>query len=95
MLHDDCSDNDDGGHWIVPKDANTTESETEGIINLGCTKKLKGIQMKNLKREDGGTRSFVIYVSEMSDGPWDTVLEAEFSRQDTFGCASMQNFKFE
>ena len=93
ILEDDCSEESGGDRdWIVP---NANDTDAEIIINMGCTKKLKGIQMKNIKRKIGGTKGFIISVSEFSEGPWVTILEGAFKRQETFGCAKMKYFDFE
>jgi hypothetical protein len=89
ILTDKCSEID-GDDWLVRNGTNNTDAEI--IIDLGCTKKIKGIQMKNIKKEQGGTKNFTVFLSESSDGPWIPVLTKDFPEQETFGCAPMQTF---
>ena len=51
--------------------------------------------MKNIKKEQGGTKNFTIFLSESPDGPWEPVLTTDFPEQETFGCALMQHFDLE
>ena len=88
VLTDNCDGRND---WLVPKDVELN-SDPEIIIFLGCMKMLKGLQMKNIKKEQGGTKDFTIFLSESSDGPWIKVFEDMFQEQQTFGCAPMERF---
>ena len=65
------------------------------IIDLGCTKKVKELQMKNIKKEQGGTKKFVASISESPDGPWEPILTAELTQPEREGCAPMQTFVLE
>ena len=89
ILTDNCSD-EDGDDWLVPKGSNGTDAEV--IIDMGCMKKVKGLHMKNIKKEQGGTKNFTIFVSKDMEGPWEAVLTTDFPEQESFGCALMQNF---
>ena len=89
ILTDECSD-EDSNEWLAPEES--VDDEAEIIIDMGCLKKLKGLQMKNMKREHGGTKQFTIFLSESHDGPWDSVLTDELSEQVTDGCGLMQTF---
>ena len=89
ILTDECS-NEDSNEWLAPEES--VDDEAEIIIDMGCLKKLKGLQMKNMKREHGGTKQFTIFLSESHDGPWDSVLTDELSEQVTDGCGLMQTF---
>lgn len=80
----------DGDDWLVRNGTNNTDAEI--IIDLGCTKKLKGLQMKNIKREQGGTKNFTVFLSESPNGPWNPVLTVDFPEPETYGCAPMQTF---
>ena len=62
---------------------------------MGCSKKVKGLHMKNIKKEQGGTKNFTIFLSESAEGPWDPILTADFPEQEAFGCAQMQKFDLE
>ena len=77
----------------MPEGTNNTDAEV--IIDMGCTKKLKGLQMKNIKKEQGGTKNFTAFLSESADGPWEPVLTADFPEEDRIGCAVMHNFDLE
>ena len=92
ILTDNCSD-ENGDEWLVPQGTNGTEAEV--TIDLGCMKKVKGLQMKNIKKEHGGTKTFTIFLSEYQDGPWESILTTEFPEQETVGCAVIQNFDLE
>lgn len=89
VLTDNCND-DDGDDWLVPNGTNNTDAEL--IIDLGCTKKIKGLQMKNIKKEDGGTKNFTIFLSESAEGPWKPILTVDFPEQDAYGCAALETF---
>ena len=78
---------------MVPE--GSINSDAEVIIDLGCPKKLKGLQMKNLKKEHGGTKNFTAFLSESVDGPWEPVLTTDFPEEDRTGCAVMQYFDLE
>ena len=49
VLTDNCDGRND---WLVPKDVELN-SDPEIIIFLGCMKMLKGLQMKNIKKNKG------------------------------------------
>ena len=56
---------------------------------------IKGLKLKNLKKEVGGTREFTVFLSDSLNGPWAIVLTGELPEQETFGCAPMQAFDLE
>ena len=97
ILLDNCGLEEDGD-WVAP--AGVTSSSIDGadnpdseiIIYLGCVKKPKGFQMKNIKKEIGGTKSFSIFLSHFSEGPWVPILKDEFKEEESSGCADMQTF---
>ena len=97
VLHDNCALEDDD-HWVAP--AGATSSSTDGanntnaevIIYMGCVKKPKGFQMKNIKKEKGGTKRFTLFLSHFPEGPWEQILTDEFKEQDNFGCSDLQTF---
>ena len=89
ILTDNCND-EYGDDWLVSKGANNTESEV--ILHMGCTKQLKGLRMKNIKKENGGTKIFSIYLANSLECPWKFVLADEFQEHENFGCAPMQIF---
>ena len=51
--------------------------------------------MKNIKKEQGGTKKFTIFLSESGNGPWEQILTTDFPEQEFFGCALMHNFYLE
>ena len=69
---------------------NSTDADI--TINLGCTLKIKGLQMKNIKKEFGGTREFSVSTSESPEGPWTEVLSASFSQPESSACSPMETF---
>ena len=73
----------------------TNNHDAEVIIDLGCTKKLRGLQLKNIKKELGGTKQFTVFLSQSADGPWEPVLTTDFPEEDRTGCAVMQYFDLE
>ena len=85
ILTDDCDK-----EWLAPEGA--VDETAEVIINMGCIKTPKGLHMKNIKRAKGGTKGFIIYVSESIDGPWVESYKDEFPEQDKDGCQSVKNF---
>jgi hypothetical protein len=89
ILTDVCRD-EDSNEWLAPEEA--VDDEAEIIIDMGCLKKLKGLQMKNIQRDHGGTKQFTIFLSEFHDGPWESVLTEELPEQVTDGCGLMQTF---
>ena len=94
ILIDNCND-EDSGDWLVAEEAvkEAQKIDTQVIINLGCSKKIKGLRMKNIKKENGGTKGFSVYVSDESpEGPWKLILSDKFVEETNIGCASMQTF---
>ena len=89
VLTDNCNNIDDDD-WLVANGTNNTDAEI--IIDLGCTKKIKGLQMKNIKKELGGTKNFTIFLSESPEGPWSPILTMDFPEQPTYGCAPLETF---
>ena len=89
ILTDNCYD-EDKNDWLPPVGAIKTDAEI--VIDMGCRKKVKGLQMKNIKKKQGGTKKFTISLSDALDGPWNLVLTDEFPEQETYGCAPMQTF---
>ena len=51
--------------------------------------------MKNIKKEQGGTKKFIISLFNSAKGPWEQILTADFLEQEAFGCALMQKFDLE
>ena len=51
--------------------------------------------MKNIKKEQGGTKTFTISLSDSAKGPWEPILTTDFPEQEAFGCALMQEFDLE
>ena len=92
IFKDNCDDKYNSD-WLVPRESNNTDAEL--IINVGCMKIIKGIKLKNLKKELGGTREFTVFLSDLLNGPWAIVLSGELPEQENFGCAPMQSFDLE
>ena len=92
ILTDNCSD-EDGDDWLAPEGAINEDATV--IISLGCPKKIHGLQMKNLKMEQGGTKQFTIMLSNSPEGPWESILVDELQEQETPGCGSMLTFNLE
>ena len=89
ILTDSCSEEDDN-HWLAPQEA--VNDDAEIIIDMGCLKKIKGLQMKNLKKEHGGTKRFTILLSEFQGGPWKSIWTDELTEQHLTGCGLIQSF---
>ena len=66
--------------------------DAEIVINLGCSKKIKGFRMKNIKKEQGGTKDFTVHASDSPEGPWKLILTDHFREEETYGCASLKTF---
>ena len=58
-------------------------------------KKIKEIQLKNIKKEKGGTKKFKLFVSDDEDGPWIEIFSDEFSEPESEGCASSHTIDLE
>ena len=86
ILTDDCNK-----EWLAPEGA--VGEDAEVIINMGCIKIPRVLQMKNIQRPHGGTKGFTIYVSERIEGPWKKAFEEEFPEEETGGCQPMINFE--
>ena len=91
ILADNCNDEMDEEEWLVPEGMNGTE--TEIIISMGCMKRPKEIRMKNIKTDLGGTKDFIISLSDSVNGPWTSILTDKFSQYEGSGCAPMQSFE--
>ena len=91
ILSDECKD-DDENHWLAEEDAINDDAEI--IIDMGCMKRVKGLQMKNIKRVYGGTKQFTVFLSEFHDGPWESILTDEFQEESPEGCGRMHLFGF-
>ena len=91
ILTDYCSTNDDN-HWLA--DEGAVNDDAEIVIDMGCLKKMKGLQMKNIKKLHGGTKQFTIFLSEFHDGPWESTLVEEFEEEVTEDCGRMHIFSF-
>ena len=93
ILTDNCNE-EDADDWLVTKEATegADNIESQIIINLGCSKKIKGLRMKNIKAESGGTKDFSVFTSESPEGPWKLILTDKLKEEETVGCASMQIF---
>ena len=89
ILTDNCND-EDGIEWLAEEGA--IDSDAEVVIDMGCVKTVKGLQMKNIKRNQGGTKIFTIFVSESIEGPWKEIFTDKFSEQTTDGCGPMNSF---
>ena len=92
ILTDNCSE-EDGDEWLAPEGAFNEDAEI--IIDMGCATKVHGIQMKNVKMEDGGTKQFTVFQSTSPSGPWDAILSDELKPADNSDCAVMQTFNTE
>ena len=92
ILTDNCTD-EDGDEWLAPEGAFNEDAEI--IIDMGCSTKVHGLQMKNLKMEQGGTKGFKVFQSDTPDGPWDSILTDELPATDNLDCSRMQNFNTE
>ena len=69
VLHDNC--NEGGNGWIAP--SNAVDEEAELVIDLGCYQRIISVQMKNLKKEIGGTNAFSLYIGTQPTGPWELI----------------------
>ena len=92
ILTDNCDD-EANSDWLVPRGINNTD--TEIIINFGCMKNIKGLKLKNIKKEKGGTKNFTVFLSNSKDGPWKPVLSEQFPELEDYGCAPMKTFDLE
>ena len=68
--------------------------DAEIIIDLGCPKKVHGLQIKNSNTDDGGTKSFTIYLSYNSNGPWSEILVSQLPKTES-KCGEMKTFNLE
>ena len=91
VLSDYC-DAEDVTEWLAPEGA--TEKEAEILIDIGCVRNIFNINLKNLKRKEGGTKLFTLYVSEVSGGPWEKILIGKLPPPEKDSCGPMQSFKF-
>ena len=57
-------------------------------------KNVYALNMKNLKKNHGGTKMFTVFLSDSKEGPWHMVYTDEFSEPETYGCGLMQTFEF-
>ena len=87
VLTDNCNE-EDGNKWLSEEGA--IDADAEVIIDMGCVKTVRGLQMKNIKRNQGGTKIFTIYVSESIEGPWKEIFTDKFPEQTTDGCGQMK-----
>ena len=62
---------------------------------MGCRRKVKGLQIKNVMKEHGGTKQFTVFLSDSPQGPWDSVLITELTEQEHYGCDVMKTFDLE
>ena len=92
ILTDNCT-RGDNNEWLTPEGA--THADAEIIIDMGCRKSVKGLQIKNINKKQGGTRSFTILLSDLPGGPWKSILNTELTEQERYGCAPMQTFNLE
>ena len=92
ILTDNCSE-EDGDAWLANEGAFGEDAEI--IIDMGCATKVHGLQMKNLKVEEGGTKQFSVFQSVSPDGPWDSILSDELQPAENFECGIMQTFNTE
>lgn len=79
--------------WLVHSEANMTDSEL--IINLGCMKLVKGLKIKNVKKEIGGTKEFKVFLSDSHSGPWKEILSDTIPEQELLGCAPFTHYDLE
>ena len=61
-------------------------NNAELILNIGCSQKVRNVQMKNLNRDLGGTKHFSIFLSDYSMGPWNLILRGELNQSSESGC---------
>ena len=92
ILTDKCSD-EDGDEWLTPEGAINEEAEI--IIDMGCVTKVHGLQMKNIKMEQGGTNQFTIFQSTSSEGPWVSILQDILPSPESPGCGLLHTFNTE
>lgn len=71
ILADSCSEGEDD-NWIVRDGTNNTDAEV--IIDMGWENKIKGLQMTNIKKEQGSTKKFSVFLSESLDDPWQHMI---------------------
>ena len=94
ILTDNCNDRDSDAWLVTEEDINEAENtNSEIVFDLGCSKKIKGLRMKNIEKEKGGTKSFSVLISDESpEGPWKSILYDTFVEEKNHGCATMQTF---
>ena len=87
ILTDNCTEGYDD-EWLAEEEA--VDNDAEIIVDMGCLKKIRGLQMKNINKKQGGTKQFTIFLSEFPDGPWESILSDKFPEETLEGCGSMQ-----
>ena len=78
VLHNNCDEAGKG--WIAPESA--VDEAAELVIHLGCPQKITSVQIKNLKKEFGGTKSFTLYIGNHLSGPWNLVKSGELNQTE-------------
>lgn len=76
VLKNDCKENDRGSlYWIAPNNLKNRKI----VIDLGCTKKVKGVKLRNTNSgmwKDRATKGYSVEVSE-DKKRWKEVLSGE------------------
>ena len=67
ILSDDCTSS-----WQPPDGA--TGADAQIIIDLGCTMKIRSLEMRNMQQERG-TEDFSLYVGQVKVGPWTKMFD--------------------
>jgi hypothetical protein len=99
VLQDDC----DSFLWGPPPTANywLAPSSTPGslVLDLGCTKVLDGIKLKNTHNghhNDRGTKNFTISISNSTAGPWRTIFTGSLTDARNMSCeVPLEEFRFD
>ena len=78
VLHNNCDEAGKG--WIAPESA--VDQAAELVIHLGCPQKITSVQIKNLNKELGGTKSFSLYIGNHLSGPWNLVKSGELNQTE-------------
>ena len=75
VLHDNCDE------WIAPE--GTIDNDAELILHLGCHKKITSFQIRNMRSDLGGTKSFSLFIGNSLSGPWHLITSGELDQTDT------------
>ena len=72
VLHDNCDE------WIAPEGA--VNDDAELILHLGCHKKITSFQIRNMRSDLGGTKTFSLYIRNIMYGPWHLITTGEINQ---------------